>query len=258
MAEEQNRNAAAQELVDLGEAATLKEGRRMLNAKSWASYDEGAVLVRERGLTTREQFCAWCKENPEEWQRLPIPTRPDQIYKDLGWSKWSDFFGLSAEEVTAQKVTTGKRNADVKQKRRNVAAQVLVGSGEAATLEEGRRVMRTKSWVTYDKCAALVRELELKSPTPQFKAWCKENPEERQRLRIPSNPNRTYNLLGWPTWSAFFEKAEARQEAIAEPGGDRCSSANPCCDSSTAARGLGKVAALDEENETRRKNVAKP
>ena len=129
-------------------------------------------------------------------------------------------------------------------------------SGEAATLEEGRCMVRAKSWVTYEECAALVRELELTSLT-QFREWCKENPEERQRLRIPTNPKRTYHLLGWSTWSDFFGKAEAHQAVVAKQEGDAAAQTRVAIAAQPSVSS-GEGAALNEENEARRKNVSNP
>jgi hypothetical protein len=54
------------------------------------SYDETREFVRTRGFKTKNEFSAWATsgDKPND-----IPSNPQRVYKNKGWTSWGDFLG---------------------------------------------------------------------------------------------------------------------------------------------------------------------
>jgi len=58
--------------------------------KKFLDFTDAQKIVRTYGLNTREDWWKYCKS-----QKKPdnIPTNPNSIYKNKGWSGWGDWLG---------------------------------------------------------------------------------------------------------------------------------------------------------------------
>ena len=57
--------------------------------------------------------------------------------------------------------------------------------------------------IKYKECRETIQAIGIINQK-QFKTWCRNNRQTRKKLRIPSDPNRSYKNHGWTTWPAFF------------------------------------------------------
>ena len=132
--------------------------------QSWASFDECMAIVQDLGFQSRDEFHAWCKENPEKRLELGMPYNPDKAFANDDWDGWYAFMD------TTPPVTAATR-------------------------------------ASYDECAAHVQDLGLQSQD-EFLAWCKENPEKRLELGLPTRPDRDFANDDWDGWKHFLKTSQ--------------------------------------------------
>jgi hypothetical protein len=66
-----------------------------VTAATRASYDECAAHAQGLGFQSRDEFHAWCKENPEKRLQLGMPTNPNRDFANNGWDGWKHFLKTS-------------------------------------------------------------------------------------------------------------------------------------------------------------------
>lgn len=54
--------------------------------KVYPSYEEAKKIVMEKGIYGEKEYKSICKD-------LGLPTAPDSVYKDKGWTNWPEFWG---------------------------------------------------------------------------------------------------------------------------------------------------------------------
>ena len=97
---------------------------------------------------------------------------------------------------------------------------ILTGDGEAAEAKqrlsdrtrESAQAKRAKAagvayedaaFVSYGEARAFMAEKGITTVT-EWRAWRKDNREERMRRRVPSNPDVIYKHSGWEGWRSFL------------------------------------------------------
>jgi hypothetical protein len=78
-----------------GMGAWLGTGTVPAKMRIYRTYDEAANFVHKLKLDSVKEWKAYCRG---EWKDLPsrpqdIPTNPNRVYKDEGWSGWGDWLG---------------------------------------------------------------------------------------------------------------------------------------------------------------------
>ncbi|CAD7951168.1 unnamed protein product [Amoebophrya sp. A120] len=70
--------------------------------KDFLSLDEARVIVQEAKLRNKPSFTRWLKQNPTH----AIPTNPDRVYLNHGWTGYRDFLGYGSRRASRLKEAT--------------------------------------------------------------------------------------------------------------------------------------------------------
>ncbi len=68
----------------------LGTGRVAKQDKAYRPFEEARALAHSLGLKNRTEWSAWAKIDAES---ANVPSYPDAVYKNQGWSGWGDWLG---------------------------------------------------------------------------------------------------------------------------------------------------------------------
>ena len=163
-------------------------GRIVYSRERGVDFAECKAFAAEKGVTTRDEWQAWCKANGEERVRRGMPYTPSVIYKGSGWESWASFSGANTEAEVKQRASDSMRESA--QAKRAKAAGVAYEDAAFVSYGEARAFMAEKGSTT----------------VTEWRAWRKDNREERMRRRVPSNPDVIYKHSGWEGWRSFLRE----------------------------------------------------
>ena len=84
--------AIVEMLQTFGRGFNLQPGGPFTYSKRrWVGLAECMAFAAEKGITTKAEWRAWCKDNGEERVRRGVPSAPDKNYKHSGWVSWTSF-----------------------------------------------------------------------------------------------------------------------------------------------------------------------
>jgi hypothetical protein len=197
---------------------------------SWRPFEMAREFARSLEL---DNFSQWNQYLAEQMPQLPqrppdIPTNPNMVYKEQGWSSWGDWLGTG-------RVATSRRQFLPFGAARDFARSLgLSSQNEWSLYCQGKlkgmkarpediptnphRTYKDCGWISYgdwlgtgsihtseweflpfSEARKFVRSQGMKSSS-DFKRWVKS---ARPR-GIPSNPQRTYKDKGWAGWDDFL------------------------------------------------------
>jgi hypothetical protein len=174
-------------------------------------FQEAREFARGLGLLSSEDWNAWAKSEarPED-----IPASPATVYKDHGWTIWSDWLGTrrrrgrqrSFREARSLVRSLGLRNKDewVKWCKSDARPEDIPASPHAVYKGKGwagwgdwlgtdRIPNQNRVWRSFEEARAFVRSLRLQNQADWI-AWAKSEacPDD-----IPAKPRNVYKDAGW-------------------------------------------------------------
>lgn len=169
--------------------------------KEFMSYAKARTVSRAQGIETQTGFKAWKKPQG-------MPSHPELAYKAAGWEGWGDFLGTDL--LTFSKARTlaraqGFKNGDEfiawrrPQRIPRAPDQVYKNSGWRGWgdfLGTGNIANYNMLFLSFTKARSLARSQRF-TCSEEFKAW-------KRPTGMPSNPNRSYQNLGWKDWGDFL------------------------------------------------------
>ena len=189
------------------------------------------ALVQEFGISTTNRFHQWCKNNSEWRIELGIPTNPNEVFKNIGWVDWYEFLGTQSPVTTDTKLTyiecvkavrllgISTQQEFQKWRKNNSKKRIELGISSNPDLVykysawiDWSTFLGT-NWLTYDDCVKAVGSLCI-STQKEFRKWCKDNPKQRIKLGIPSNPDKSYKNSGWKNWYVFLGKEHIPKQGV--------------------------------------------
>jgi superfamily II DNA or RNA helicase len=179
--------------------------------REFLSFNQARAFARSLGLKSETEWREYCRSSKRP---SSIPSNPDKMYADAGWSGMADWLWTGKrrkgigwrpfEEARAfvrglkLKSTdqwwayrkSGKKPDDIPvNPHRAYASDGWLGLGD--WLGTGRR--RGNGWREFNDARAFARSLGLRSGA-EWQEYCKSG---RKPDDIPAAPNNTYSKLGW-------------------------------------------------------------
>ena len=182
---------------------------------NYLNYDEAKLIVKNLGI---KSINSW--KEKRKLMHIPsgIPSHPNIVYKEAGWSSWADFFG-----------TNNRRDIDYlpfEEAKKIVRAEGLKSNQHWRKYSQTKRplnipgspdsIYKNKGWtnwgdflgtgnerkiefLSYEEARAFIRTIGLKSSID----WREYSKTKRPR-NIPGNPDRDYVGKGWISWNDFL------------------------------------------------------
>jgi hypothetical protein len=180
------------------------------------TFTKARTATRAQHFKNQKQFKQWKKI-------VGIPSGPDGVYADFGWSGWGDFLGTGNVFKKNFLPFTEARTLTQKQGFRNMQEfnawrkpEGIPGSPNITYtstssgwtnwgdfLGNGNVSPLRKNFLSFTKARALTRKQKFKS-VRAFCTWVK--PEG-----VPCNPHFSYKASGWTNWYDFLGNKERRK-----------------------------------------------
>ena len=189
--------------------------------KDFLSFKEARSFVRSLGLKSAKEWRAYAASgNRPEY----IPSNPVVVYNNKGWISWGHFLGnkniasmkidylpfkearkfvkkmnLQTEKEWAIYCNSGEKPKNIPYAPRLFYKEEWVSMGD--WLGTGR--VYKKDFVSYEEAKKIIQKHGINNR----KKWICFCSEGKRPLKIPSNPNRTYEGNGWKGWKDFLGNA---------------------------------------------------
>ena len=204
-------------LGDFAEAISTRVWESVGRA-NWRNFQDARAFVRRVGLKSHVKWVDYCKSGKKP---ADIPTNPNNIYPQSGWTGWGDWLGTGRRRGTGwwpfRSARAYVRRLGLKSegewrdycksgKKPNVipaappyvyATDGWVGWGD--WLGTGRR-RRAVGWRPFRSARAYVRRLGLKSAT-EWRDYCKS---AKKPADVPVKPYNVYATDGWVGWGDWL------------------------------------------------------
>ena len=214
------------DVADFVNSIQLKFWKRLAKL-SWRPFEEARAFVHKLGLSGQRQWHRYCKGRLPGRKPKPndIPSNPQFVYRDNGWSGWGDWSGTDIVATTSRKYRPfaearafvhGLRirgqndwekycKGELRGKKRkpddipNAAHRIYRDKGWKGTadwLGTGRR--RPGHSRPFQQARAFVHKLKL-TGTSEWRKYCEgELPGKKPKPDdIPSSPYTVYRDKGW-------------------------------------------------------------
>ena len=181
------------------------------------SFEEAREFIRSLKLSGDRGWREYCKPDKKPYD---IPTNPNLIYKDDGWTTWGDWFGTGyvhkkdflpfkearefARSLKLKNYNEWKAYLKSDKRPDNIptAPNVIYKDegwiGIADWLETGRPPKGI--FLPFDEARKFVRKLKIKSKTEWIKYWeINKKPDN-----IPLYPYSVYRYKGWTSFGDFL------------------------------------------------------
>ena len=186
---------------------------------NWRSFEEARTFARNLGLRSGVQWTDYCQLGKKP---ADIPSSPEYIYANKGWSGWGDWLGTGSVAHTLRRfrsfrdarqfvrglgLTSGKEwRAYSKGDERpfdiptapNVVYANLGWSGMGDWLGTGR--IFPGQFRPFKKARSFARGLGLKSVIE----WYDYSKSGKKPADIPAGPQNTYAKTGWNGWGDWL------------------------------------------------------
>jgi Integrase repeat unit len=182
--------------------------------REYRSFKKARAFVRRRRLKSNREWRNYCRsgKKPEN-----IPTAPDRVYAEAGWTGWGDWLGTGAVASYLRKYRSFKRARSfvrslglksmaewkaycgLRKKPADLPSNPnlvyrndgWVGFGD--WLGTGRVADQFRQYRSFKRARAFVRRLGLKSQT-HWRDYCRSGKKPDD---IPAAPHNTYKKDGW-------------------------------------------------------------
>ena len=181
---------------------------------NWRSFEDAREFVRGLDLKSRTEWTSYIRSGKKP---ADIPSDPNGVYVEAGWSSWGDWLGTGTvasflRQYRAFKKArafalrlglksfgewldyckSGKKPTDIPANPQNVYASDG-WSGWGDWLGTGALSTSLRQYRPFQKARAFVRELGLKSQA-EWTSYCRSGNKPPD---IPTNPDKTYAEVGW-------------------------------------------------------------
>lgn len=176
--------------------------------KFYLTYNEAKNATQDLGIKTSHEYRKHYKEDSR------LPSQPNQIYTNKGWSNWNDFLGT----ISVNTYQTYLKASHAAQKL-GIKTYTIYKKRYKEDIELPRHPDRTYSnngWIdfniflgvektdfyqTYEEAKIAVSQLNI-TTEKEYRFRYKEDP------RLPSTPARYFANRGWKSLNDFFNKAK--------------------------------------------------
>ncbi len=195
-------------LGDFAEAISTRIWQSVGRA-NWRKFENARSFVQSIGLNSKTE---WEEYRTSGRKPSDIPSAPDQVYGNAGWSSWGDWLGterriggwrrfndarifvrsLKLHSATEwyEYCNSGKKPVDIPSVP-NEAYEKAGWDGYNDWL--GTRKVRGIDWMPFKKARAFVGKLHLKS-VDEWRKYCKSGDKP---AKIPATPDYAYQKSGW-------------------------------------------------------------
>jgi len=189
------------------------------NVGNWMKFENAREYVQELRLKNVREWEKFCKsgKRPKD-----IPSSPQFVYKDKGWTNWSDWLGTKNacvgnwtefEEARKFVQSLNLRNraewfkyCKSDKKPKNIPSTPEKVYKEWINWEDWTGTQNIK-WLSFEEARKFARSLNLKSMR-KWKEFCKSN---KRPDDIPSSPQSVYKDNGWISWSDWLGTKNIRE-----------------------------------------------
>lgn len=214
----------------------LGTGRIATYQRKYRSFPLARQFVRNLQLKDADEWRAFSKEQRTDGKGLPsdIPANPNAVYRDKGWRNWGDWLGTGALGTRSRVFRSfelaktfvqalelkGKsdwyefcRGNVRKWKRRppdipanpDIVYASQGWSGWGDWFGTGVIAVSRRSFRSFSRARLFARSLKLRNYL-EWRKYCKDEIPDLPAIPkdIPSNPNRTYQAVGWEGWGDWL------------------------------------------------------
>jgi len=190
---------------------------RYMVKQQYRTYEQAKTFVLSLNLKNTKEWYIYCKSgnNP-----IDIPNSPNSVYKNKGWTNWSDFLGTK-NLYTRTKTFRTYEQARTYVRTLNIKNEVewFIYSKSGNNLIDipftPQNYYKNKGWIswqnflgteyyTFEQAREIAQTLNLKTATDWYKYWGSNRPN-----KMPSNPDVYYKWDGWTYWWDFLGNWEA-------------------------------------------------
>jgi hypothetical protein len=186
--------------------------------KNWRAFKEARAFIHKLRLTRAGDWREYCRSGKRP---IDIPSNPERVYADTGWSGWSDWLGngnvrpnwrpferarafarqlgFNSESDWREYCRSGKKPDDIPQGPHNVYLNIG-WSGWSDWLGNGGT--RRGGCLPFKQARAFARKLGLKSQT-EWREYCRSG---KKPIDIPAKPDAVYGSEGWGGLSDWLGK----------------------------------------------------
>lgn len=199
---------------------------------TYRPFQEARKFAHALPVNSQTAWSQYCKSGEKP---VDIPSRPDLVYKDAGWSGYGDWLGTGTVRTSWRKYRSfeeagefvrglclksqvewkrycksGKKPVDIPTNP-NIVYKDAAWKGFGDWLGTGRVANVNKNVLPFHDARQYVHGLQLNSYT-DWLAYCKSGnkPED-----IPWSPARSYRDVGWTSWGDWLGTGNVAN-------GDRC------------------------------------
>jgi hypothetical protein len=180
----------------------------------YRDFKKARAFARNLGLKSRDKWFDYCKSGTKP---ADIPTNPNTVYAEAGWSGMGDWLGtgriadqlrqyrsfkeartfvcklgLKSQDEWRDYCKSGKKPADIPAHPNTTYAKAG-WSGTGDWLGTGTIAPRLREYRSFKDARAFVRRLGLKSQTE----WSEYSKSGKRPNDIPGNPQKIYAKAGW-------------------------------------------------------------
>lgn len=185
--------------------------------EGFCSYEECREFCHSQNIRSIKQ---WRKVAEDDFARpAEIPSAPNIVYAETGWTSWSDFLLPKFLDYEAAKRTISTMRPRIKTSSgwRSYSSSGKRPGNIPANPERYYKDKGWKNWpdflgtdraprtLSYEEAQNVVAEKRITTKA-QYNQWM-ESEETSQSL--PKNPEEFYKKKGWSGWAAFLAKAKA-------------------------------------------------
>ena len=176
----------------------------------WLPYEEAHKFVQKLNLKSASEWEKYSSVNFPEYGARPrnIPSNPQKVYKDNGWTNWRDF--LCVDFYSFEKSRIFSRKLGLKTRREwleychGAYPNAVKKPEEIPKNPEKEYKNEWLGWddwlgrfpfLSFEQAREYVRRLNITGP----RQWLIYSKSDKPK-NIPSNPNVVYRGKGWVSW----------------------------------------------------------
>lgn len=180
----------------------------MSNKRDFLTFEEARGVVQELNITSVRD---WEKLSTDIKHSLGIPACPGLYYKEIGWTNWIDFLGLTPRFKTFEEARALARTLGIKSSFEWYNSKLHHHKGLGIPFSP-QITYKGKGWAgwsdflgvvpykSFEEARALARTLGIKSSYE----WNRTKSHLRENIGLPSGPHNHYKNKGWSGWGDFL------------------------------------------------------
>lgn len=187
----------------------LGTGRIANQKKVFLAYEDAKCLLRDCGVQSRKEYIQLRKD------RKDLPSNPDKVYHDSGWTGWADFLGKQKLILTVsyEEARIMLKRHNLKSRKdylRFISSEDNIHLGlpkypNKRYLNKGwngwpeflnSNANRKKDFWSFQKARQYVRQLNLKS----WSEWNEFRKSDERPWQLPTNPQRYEEFIDMQDW----------------------------------------------------------